>query len=112
MLNTGFQYTPVASMAVCSHPAACNHVTSAVRPSVVVANVRTCLRRPVAASACSRQATTVSRCTSSPQQHQYCLSTRASFREPRTALERSCAGAGAAVSRYWSSWSAREGCHR
>ena len=40
MCHTGFQYTPVASIATCVQPVSVNHAASSSRPAVVVANSR------------------------------------------------------------------------
>ena len=40
MCHTGFQYTPVASIATCVQPASVSQAASASRPAVVVANSR------------------------------------------------------------------------
>src|SRR5262249_12294461 len=45
MCQTGFQYTPVASIATCAHLVSVSHSDSAIRLAVVVANVRISLTR-------------------------------------------------------------------
>jgi hypothetical protein len=44
MCQTGFQYTPVASIATCVHPALSSHSASANNPCVVVGKRRTSCR--------------------------------------------------------------------
>ena len=65
--HTGFQYTPVASIATCSTPKDSSQSASSSRPDVVVAKVRTsCNGAP--SPAMRTQATTVCLCTSNPAQ--------------------------------------------
>ena len=47
MLNTGFQYTPVLSIATCRQPTLANHSARSFKAGVVVANVRV-WRHPLA----------------------------------------------------------------
>src|SRR5262245_33322979 len=78
ILNTGFQYTPVLSIATCVHPTLLSQSPSCNSSSVIVAKVRISLRPFV-----TRHATTVLACTSSPQQHSYTTSIASSFRSWR-----------------------------
>jgi len=69
MCHTGFQYTPVASIATCVQPASASHVDSSNRLAVVVPKLRTVVDAlPPAAR--RTQATTVSLCTSRPAQRE------------------------------------------
>jgi len=70
MCQTGFQYTPVASIATCVHPPRSSHSASSKRPCVVVG------KRPTSRSTFRlltrrRQATTSTLCTSRPA-HRLC----------------------------------------
>src|SRR5215831_11777417 len=71
--HTGFQYTPVASIATCVQPFASSHSPNSTRLAVVVANVRT-ERNTSPPSAKRTHATTVSLCTSRPAQRRYITS--------------------------------------
>jgi hypothetical protein len=65
--HTGFQYTPVDSIATCVHADAVSQSAKASKPFVGVANVCTWVSAgPAAAN--RTHATTVSLCTSSPAQ--------------------------------------------
>src|SRR5262245_10665643 len=75
MLNTGFPYTPVLSIATCVHPTPLSQSPNCNSSSVIVAKVRISLRPFV-----TRHATTVLACTSSPQQHSYTTSIPSSCR--------------------------------
>src|SRR5262249_54135385 len=70
MCQTGFQYTPVASIATCVHPALSNHSASANNPCVVVGKRRTS-RSALRLLIRRRQATTSTLCTSRPA-HRLC----------------------------------------
>src|SRR5262245_9185329 len=71
--HTGFQYTPVASIATCVQPFSSSHSLNSIRPAVVVANVRT--KCDASLPAVRRtHATTVSLCTSRPAQRGYITS--------------------------------------
>src|SRR6516165_4834112 len=70
MCQTGFQYTPVASIATCLHPALSNHSASANNPCVVVGKRRTS-RSTLRLLISRRQATTSTLCTSRPA-HRLC----------------------------------------
>src|SRR5215510_14116921 len=70
MCQTGFQYTPVASIATCVHPALSNHSASANNPCVVVGKRRTS-RSTLRLLIRRRQATTSTLCTSRPA-HRLC----------------------------------------
>src|SRR6185369_7129692 len=72
---TGFQYTPVLSIATCVHPPLLSQSPSCNSSSVIGAKVRISLRPVV-----TRHATTVLACTSSPPQHSYPTSSASSFR--------------------------------
>src|SRR5215471_3916794 len=65
MCQTGFQYTPVASIATCVHPALSSHSASANNPCVVVGKRRTS-RSTFRLLIRRRQATTSALCTSRP----------------------------------------------
>src|SRR5215813_3562731 len=78
MLNTGFQYTPVLSIATCVHPALLSQSPNCSSSSVIVAKVRISFR-PLVTS----HATTVLACTSNPQQLSYTTSIASSFRSWR-----------------------------
>src|SRR3712207_613257 len=65
--QTGFQYTPAASIATWVQPHSANQSASASRPGVVVPKLRTSVRVPPA-SARRTAAATPSLCTSSPAQ--------------------------------------------
>src|SRR5258705_11006754 len=86
-LNTGFQYTPVLSIATCVHPTLPSQSPNCSNSSVIVAKVRISLRPLV-----TRHATTVLACTSNPQQHSYTTSIASSFRSRREsrACQRVC----------------------
>src|SRR5262245_6238392 len=75
ILNTGFQYTPVLSIATCVHPTQLSQSPSCSNSSVIVAKVRISLRPLLI-----RHATTILACTSKPQQHSYTTSIASSFR--------------------------------
>src|SRR5262245_42636863 len=70
MCQTGFQYTPVASIATCVHPALSSHSASANNPCVVVGKRRTS-RSTLRLLMRRRQATTSTLCTSRPA-HRLC----------------------------------------
>src|SRR5262245_34422918 len=70
MCQTGFQYTPVASIATCVHPALSSHSASANNPCVVVGKRRTS-RSTLRLLIRRRQATTSTLCTSRPA-HRLC----------------------------------------
>src|SRR5215472_3411479 len=70
MCQTGFQYTPVASIATCLHPELSNHSASANNPCVVVGKRRTS-RSTLRLLISRRQATTSTLCTSRPA-HRLC----------------------------------------
>src|SRR5882724_4431130 len=71
--HTGFQYTPVASIATCVQPLVASHSPNSIRLAVIVANVRT--ERDTSPPAAMRtHATTVSLCTSRPAQRGYITS--------------------------------------
>src|SRR5262249_4474203 len=65
MCQTGFQYTPVASIATCVHRALSSHSASANNPCVVVGKRRTS-RSTFRSLIRRRQATTSALCTSRP----------------------------------------------
>src|SRR4029078_12770368 len=65
MCQTGFQYTPVASIATCVHPALSSHSASANNPCVVVGKRRTS-RSTFRLLIRRTQATTSALCTSRP----------------------------------------------
>jgi len=65
--HTGFQYTPVASIATCSTPKDSSQSARASSPEVVVSKVRTCCNG-APSRAMRTQATTVCLCTSNPAQ--------------------------------------------
>lgn len=68
-LKTGFQYTPVASIATAVTPAMASQAASCSRSAVIVPNCRTSsTASPVTGSERSTQATTVFVCTSNPAQ--------------------------------------------
>jgi hypothetical protein len=67
-LYSGFQYTPVDSIATCVQPAATSQSTNASRSAVIVPNVRISLRGVAPAPGTIKQATIVFLCTSTPQQ--------------------------------------------
>src|SRR5262245_15241662 len=75
--HTGFQYTPVASIATCVQPFCSSHSPNSMRPAIVVANVRTKCDASLAAAR-RTHATTVSLCTSKPAQRRYITSMTAS----------------------------------
>src|ERR1700739_3940430 len=65
MCQTGFQYTPVASIATCVHPAFSSHSASTNNPCVVVGKRRTSCPTFLFMTT-RRQATTSALCTSRP----------------------------------------------
>jgi hypothetical protein len=64
--KTGFQYTPVASIATSSTRRSASHPASSARPDVVVANRSFSRTTPALGPSVRTHATTLSRCTSSP----------------------------------------------
>ncbi len=78
MCQTGFQYTPVASIATCVHASVSSHADNSSRPVVVVSNVRTS-SVSLLSSTMRAHATTVRWCTSRPAQRLYINSTGHSF---------------------------------
>ena len=75
MCHTGFQYTPVASIATCVQPASVRHAASSSRPAVVVANSR-CSVVTVRPAATRTQAFTRREWTSNPAHRGYKTSIR------------------------------------
>src|SRR6266704_3803281 len=69
-----FQYTPVLSSATCVTPCAVNQSANASKSAVMVLKVRISLCGCLPAPGTTTQATTVSLCTSSPQQRSYTTS--------------------------------------
>src|SRR5256714_12515802 len=67
-LNTGFQYTPVASKATCVHPCSLSQSPSFNNSSVVVKEVRNSLCVLPLDGCVNKQTLTVFLCTSSPAQ--------------------------------------------
>lgn len=68
MLKTGFQYSPVLSMATCVHLASNNQSESASKSRVMVLKLRTSCCQPPCGVGVIRQATTVFLWTSNPAQ--------------------------------------------
>ena len=73
MLYTGFQYTPVLSMATCRQSWPVSQSANSNNPRVVVEKVRTSLTARPWAPHFNRQAVTVRLCTSRPQQSVYTM---------------------------------------
>src|SRR5262245_6605818 len=98
ILNTGFQSTPVLSIATWLQPASLSQSSKANKSAVMVEKVRISFF-----PALSKQATTVLACTSIPQPHSYptCITPPSSSWRENRAPERVCSSCSPDQRQHW-----------